>query len=64
MKYCKVIEAYSSNLEGELNKWLSKNKDASIVKMTQCHNPPREANSMSQSAGVSTIVLTIVYEMR
>jgi hypothetical protein len=62
MKHCKVIEAYSSNLEGELNKWLARNTDASIVKMTQCHNPPGEANSMISSAGVSTIVLTIVYE--
>lgn len=62
MKYCKVIEAYSSNLEDEINKWLARNTDTSIVKMTQCHNPPRETNSMSLSADSSKIVLTIVYE--
>ncbi len=62
MKHCKVIEAYSSNLESELNRWLSKNANASILKMTQCPNPAREANSLSSSAGSGTIVLTIVYE--
>jgi hypothetical protein len=64
MMHCKVIEAYSSNLEGEINKWLSKNANPAIIKMTQCHNPPREANSLSSSAGSGTIVLTIVYEKR
>ena len=64
MMHCKVIEAYSSNLEGEINKWLSKNENPAIIKMTQCHNPTREANSLSSSAGSGTIVLTIVYEKK
>lgn len=59
---CKVIEGYpTEDLERKINAWFEKNPNAIPVKMTQCSNPPREANSMSAGAA-SAIVLTIAYE--